>query len=104
MTSDTGEAEEAINKSGSIPVGQGTFRGIMIPLLKISAVETCSEGQEKERQNGGGVENRPVRGNCYTMTFGLYNLKVLHQVLWWQTTFVVCPKHPIRDEKMYTIA
>lgn len=49
-TSDIGEAEEAINKYESIPVGQGKFGEIMTLLLNICAGNTYFQRQERERE------------------------------------------------------
>lgn len=68
MTSGIGEAE-VLNKCGSFPVGQGTFRGIRTLRLNICAKEIYSQRQEQEtgRETGGGVGGarkvRPMKDN-----------------------------------------
>lgn len=60
-TSDIGEAEEAINKYESIPVGQGKFREIMTLPLNICAGNTYSQRQERERENNKEEEEEEKR-------------------------------------------
>ena len=54
VISSIGEAEQTINKCGSVSVGQGTFRGIRIPLVNVCAVETYFQRQEQETGTKGG--------------------------------------------------